>query len=284
MPTHPLADHFQDIRRYRRFLARQRPAVTRPRTRALLTMVYNEAVYLPIWLRYYSRFFASRDIYVLDNETTDGSTHRRGFQRIGVSHDTVDHEWMVRTIEHYQRELLTRYDVVVVTDVDEIIVVGPGRGDLGSYLDWFDEEWVNCLGYELIHMKDREPALRLDRPILRQRHYWYVNGAYDKAAIATVPMDWKPGFHGRADNQTNADPDLLLVHLHRMDFELCRQRHLVRTNKRWADEDAHRRWASHNQVIGDDFERWFYGSTGFEGFGGYEIRPELIPEVWRGTF
>ena len=47
-------------------------------------MVYNEAVFLPIWLRYYSRFFAPDDIYVLDHESTDGSTSGSGFVRIPV--------------------------------------------------------------------------------------------------------------------------------------------------------------------------------------------------------
>ena len=36
--------------------------------RAVQTMVQNEAVFLPIWLRYYSRFFAPDDIYVFDHE------------------------------------------------------------------------------------------------------------------------------------------------------------------------------------------------------------------------
>lgn len=284
MPSHPLAPHFQDIRNLRRALTAQRPRPTRPRRRALITMVHNEAVFLPLWLRYYSQFFAPEDIYVLDNESSDGSTEREGFVRIPVANDSVDHTWMVDVVQRQQHALLDQYDVVVATDVDEIIAVAPERGDLGEYLDWFDEEWVNCLGYELIHMHDREPPLRLDEPILEQRHFWYVNGAYDKAAIATVPMQWKPGFHGRTDNRTNPEPDLLLVHLHRMDYELCRQRHLVRSRKRWARDDAERGWASHNQVAGEDFERWFYGQTGFEGYGGYEIRVEEIPAAWRGAF
>ena len=45
--------------------------------RAVVTIVHNEPVFLPIWLGYYSRFFAAEDIYVLDNESTDGSTDAR---------------------------------------------------------------------------------------------------------------------------------------------------------------------------------------------------------------
>ena len=64
---------------------------------------------------------------------------------------------MVRTLEAHQHELLERYDMVLTTDVDEIVVPNPEWGTLGQYLDRFDEEWVNCLGYEVLHLKDREP-------------------------------------------------------------------------------------------------------------------------------
>ena len=65
---------------------------------------------------------------------------------------------------------------------------------------------MNCLGYELLHMKDIEPPIRLDRPILDQRGYWYVNGAYDKPALATEPMSWTPGFHHRSDGRYTSIP------------------------------------------------------------------------------
>ena len=56
----------------------------RRKRRAVVTIVHNEPVFLPLWLRYYSRFFAAEDIYVLDNQSTDGSAGGRGFNRIEV--------------------------------------------------------------------------------------------------------------------------------------------------------------------------------------------------------
>jgi hypothetical protein len=276
---------FEGARRRRREHYASRPALSRPRTRAIITMVHNEPVFLPIWLGYYSRFFAPPDIYVLDNQTSDGSTEREGFNRIPVTHDSVDHTWMVRTIEQLQHELLDRYDVVVVTDVDEIIAPVPTQDSLDTYLDRFDEDFVNCLGYELLHDKKREPPLRLDRPILDQRRYWFFNGGYDKPAIATVPMRWRPGFHGREDFAYNLDPDLRLVHLHRMDYGICRERHRTRRRRPWAELDAREGWAIHNQVIEEpEFEHWFYEESGFSGFEGYRIHVEEIQPLWRGLF
>lgn len=279
-PDHPLAEFFAPARRGRRerYATRERK---RHNSRALITMVCDEAVFLPIWLRYYSRFFSPDDIYVLDNGSIDGSTERDGFVRIPVEHDAVDHTWMVRTIEDLQHELQERYDVVLVTDVDEIVAPVPEWGTLGAYLDRFDEESVNCLGYELLHMPG-EPPLDSDRPILDQRGHWFVNDAYDKAALATVPLTWRPGFHGRADGWFNPDPDLRLIHLHRVDYEICRARHRTRTSRPWADEDARRGWAAHNRITGEaEFERWFYEDSCFDTI---EIRPEPIPASWRGLF
>ena len=71
---------------------------------------------------------------------------------------------MVRTVQESQHGLLESYDVVLVTDVDEIVAPDPGRGTLGDYIDRFDEEYVNCLGDEVLHLLDREPPLDLDRP------------------------------------------------------------------------------------------------------------------------
>ncbi len=120
-------------------------------------MVYNEPVLLPIWLRYYSRFFDPADIYVFDNDSTDGSTARDGFVRIPARRDRVDAIWTLETIQALQHELMRTYDVVLVTDVDEIVVPVPQVGSLGEYLDRVDEEWVNCLGYELLHRLPNPP-------------------------------------------------------------------------------------------------------------------------------
>jgi hypothetical protein len=141
--VHPMADRFQALRRARREKRRMgadRAEVGARKRRAALTIVHNEPVFFPLWLDYYSQFFDSEDIYVLDHETTDRSMARDGYVRIPVSHETVDHTWMVRTIEEHQHELLDSYDVVLVTDVDEIVAPDPQFGTLGDYIDGFEEE------------------------------------------------------------------------------------------------------------------------------------------------
>ena len=278
----PLGDFWELIeldRAHRRRLRKSGAA----KRRAAITMVHNEPVFLPIWLGYYSRFFAPEDIYVLDNDTSDGSTDGDGFVRIPVHHDSVDHNWMVETVEGLQHELISSgYDVVLVTDVDEIVIPTPEWGTLGDYIDEFAEWFVNCIGYEILHMVDREGPYDPSRPILEQRGYWFANGAYNKPALATGPMAWVPGFHHRTDGQLNYDPNLRLIHLHRMDFEICRERHRGRRSRDWAKTDVDAGWASYNRTVDEgEFERWFYEDSGFED-DGVHIAVERIPERFRG--
>jgi Glycosyl transferase family 2 len=250
-----------------------------------MTIVHNEPVFLPIWLGYYSRFFAPEDLYVIDNDTTDGSTDRRGFVRIPAPHAQADNAWMVETVEGLQHELIEGdYDTVLVTDVDEIVTPIPEWGSLGDYLDEFDEWWVNAIGYEILHLIDREDPLDLDRPILDQRSYWYANGAFNKPAIASGPMSWLPGFHHRSDERLNYDPDLRLIHLHRMDFEICHARHSSRTGRAWSERDRREGTGVYNWPAEKvEFEHWFYEDSGFEQ-DGVRIRVERIPQSFRGLF
>lgn len=282
--THPLADLFENLRRNRgKHRARAESASDgRRKRRAVITIVRDESVFFPIWLRYYSRFFGPDDIYVLDHDTSDGSTAGDGFVRIPVTHDTVDHTWMVRTMEEHQHELLDRYDVVLVTDVDEIVAPRPEFGTLADYIDTFEEEFVNCLGYELIHMVDREEPFDPSRKMLEQRGYWFANDLYDKPALATQPLAWVPGFHRTADLSMRPEPDLFMIHLHRMDYEICLERHRYRNARAWNEDDVALGWASHNRIVDEsEFARWFYQDS---GNAWTELVIEPIPTTWRGVF
>ena len=163
---------------------------------------------------------------------------------------------------------MERYDVVLATDVDEIVTPIPERGTLGEYIDEFDEWWVNCIGYEILHMADREAPIDPTCPILDQRGYWFANGGYNKPALASGPMEWEPGFHHRVDGRVNYDPDLWMVHLHRMDLGLCRERHRVRRGRGWGERDLDEGWAAYNRAVEEgELEEWFYTDSGFEESG-----------------
>lgn len=277
--THPLAEFFEPLRRTR---FEKRAPGSRRRS-AVLTIVRDEAVFFPIWLRYYSRYFAPEDIYVLDHGSTDGSTEVRGFVRLPVEHETVDTAWMLDTVAAEQRRLLERYDVVVTVDADELIAPDPEWGTLDEYLYGFAEEFVNCLGYEIIHLPDSEPPFQPQRPVLEQRGHWFAADAYDKPSVATSPTPWVSGFHARADGRLNLDPDLRLIHLHRIDHDLCLEHHRRSRNWSWNPKDLTHRRGTHNRIADEEeFERWYYTQGCFNGQT--ELVIERIPPRWKGLF
>jgi hypothetical protein len=278
-PLHPLGQFFDGLRQTRREHYETRTPDPRKR-RAVITITHNEALFFPIWLRYYSRYFAPDDIYVLDHDSTDGSTDGGGFVRIPISHDTFDNLWMVSTVESLQRELLERYDIVLVTDADEIVAPLPELGTLTEYIDRFDEPWVNCLGYEVVHLRAIEPPFDPSLAVMAQRNHWFANDGYDKPALSMQPTSWQPGFHSRRDGEMRLDPDLFLIHLHRLDFDVCRARHRRWADRRWERRDVEQGWGTHNRVVEDgEFERWFYEESAFERI---EVAIERIPDEWKG--
>lgn len=248
-------------------------------------MVRNEAFLFPIWLAYYQRFFGPEDIYVLDHQTSDGSTDGDGFQRIMVDHPRMDAAWMRDMLEHHQHDLIRRYDVVAIADVDEWLVPDPEVGDLGQYLDDFDAPFANTRGRE-IGQHPSEHAYDPTLPIFEQRRYWFSNSIYSKPVVAREPMHWVPGLHARSDYQTARDENLYLVHLHRLDHDECRRRHLIRSAMDWHDQDISENWGTHNLITAEDeFDRWFYGSrTAFvEGWLDNPIEWEEIPSRFRSV-
>ncbi|MDQ3762350.1 MAG: RICIN domain-containing protein [Actinomycetota bacterium] len=249
-----------------------------PVSRAVMTIVRNESVFLPIWLRYYRQFFSAQDMYVLDHQSTDGSTKGHGFVRVPVSHPEFGVGWQLDVVQSYQHELVGRYDVVLYTEVDEIVAPDPRLDDLGTYIDRFDEDFVTCQGYEVLHQKDHEPPFDPTRPVLGQRFMWYANPVYSKSLLASVPMLWNGGFHERHDGQTNNDPHLYLIHLHRMDYDICLARHLDRVRFPLAQMDRDRSWGYQNRIVDPAwFSSWFFHDSG----SSMPIHPEFIPQWWR---
>ncbi|MCX6385942.1 MAG: glycosyltransferase family 2 protein [Solirubrobacterales bacterium] len=292
-PNHAAAPFFSSMRKARA-LERLPPGASKRGQRrgsAVLTIVQNEPFFFPIWLSYYSRFFAAQDIYVLDHDSDDGSTEGTGFNRVPLSHDTLDFGWMVSAVEAKQRELLERYDVVVVVDVDEIVAPDPRWGTLEEYLARFNGSWVECLGYELIHLHDSEPPLTPDQPLLAQRSQWFSTALYNKPAISRVPLSWDLGFHRvRREPDANPwdgwdehiDPDLRMIHLHRADFDVCKERHRRLSSREWNPEDLEQGFAAHNRVTEDaEFEAWFYRGLSWDGKESDEFKPTdlLLEEI-----
>lgn len=233
------------------------------RARAAFTIVQNESVFLPLWLQYYQRYFDHSDIYVLDHETTDGSTDGLAGRchHLRVHRDrSFDHAWLNGTVTAFQSFLLRSYAAVLFSEADEFVVADPAESPgLDRYIERFTGRVARCTGFEVVHDPAEEPSLQFEQPILPQRKYWQRSPMYSKPLIAREPVQWTLGFHEAASHpDIQPDPGLLLVHLHRVDYGYCVARHRATASRNWNEQDVQANYGFQNRLVeGDAFETWF---------------------------
>ena len=92
----------------------------------IFTFVRNENVFLPIWLKYYSRFFNGEDIYILDHSSDDGSIEEclknYSFNVITIPFESYNDILRINIARDKQAELLDSYEYVLYADADEIVI------------------------------------------------------------------------------------------------------------------------------------------------------------------
>jgi hypothetical protein len=91
-----------------------------------------------------------------------------------------------------------------------------------------------------------------------------------------VPLSWSLGFHeapGFPD--LRPDPNLFLVHLHRIDYATCVARHRQTAARNWNPRDVQEGHGLQNRLVeGDDaFKTWFFRG---EDNGARERIPEHL--------
>lgn len=218
------------------------------RSTAVFTIVQNETVFLRPWARHYCRpgsTFDPSDVYVLDHGTVGDAADlladlRReyGFNVLSLKHVySYDHVWLAETARSFQAFLLKSYDVTVFAAADEFLVAAEDGGPacLAHYLQTMRHNMVRAVGYEIVHHRDTEPPLDTSRAWLRQRSLWYLTWQYAKTLVGRSPIFWNPGFHTAANvsPRTPASEQLWLLHLHRVDYDLCLKRHREIAAREW---------------------------------------------------
>jgi len=192
---------------------------------AAITMVFNEPVFLPIWLNYYGAELGYENLFIIDDGSNDTSLHdKRIVNLISRKRGVLDEELRAETISYFHEELLGHYNQVLYTDVDEFIVAEPNlKKSLEEYLISRHESWINPVGLNVLHRRSEEGPLDLTKPLFSQRSYVQFTEWYCKPVISRVPMRWKPGFHF-ADRPPCCVTDLFLFHLRAMDYDIARER------------------------------------------------------------
>lgn len=226
---------------------------------AVFTTVHNEKHFLPLWIKYYSSLFGMENLYILDHQSTDGSTSNLKCNvktvRCNILHDV---EWLIRVTKNEQKKLLENYEYTIRPDADEFIIPNPSKyKDLSYYLDYMKEnsiDVISCFGHEVIHKRHEELPLDWKKSILvSQRKYWINIDAYDKPIIASRPLNWSLGTHYEIGIENKRDDNLILVHLRKVDFETCKQSSLYKSKSGRCST----KYNLYLQHIGREFEKYF---------------------------
>jgi hypothetical protein len=252
------------------------------------TCVQNETSFLRKWSSYYGQHLAPDDLYVLDHDSQGETVDLlQRLASLGVNvfriHNpySYDSQWLVRVVRSFQQFLLSTAQWVLFCGVDEIVVPASDTSLLDFFRKPMEPSILRCRGYEVLHFREEEPPLVLSEPWLRQRSRWYHCARYSKPTVARLPVFWTAGFH----EASNVEPypanagELLLIHLHRIDYDECLARHRERAAREWAPRE--RREGVYRQNLLEDPEklsRWMLCNA--DKTSQYAV-PEQIPSPIR---
>lgn len=237
---------------------------------ACFTIVRDEPFYLPRWHKHYTRAFDNGDLHLLHHVTSEAEEADGEFAKAIALFANVsrlvnadfDPAWLREVVTEKLSSLLEQYEAVLFAEVDELLVAPlllNGGGGLRAYIDRFldscDESGmplksIRCVGYELHHEFPREPALDVCRPIAPQRGRWHRNALYDKALLTRAPLHWSIGFHTCEEAVAQDEAGLVLVHLHKVDFQMYVERHQARAKFKHSDEAIANGWNKHYRSEG----------------------------------
>ena len=183
---------------------------------AALTMVRDERVMLPRWLAHYGRECGVDNLFVIDDNTTDGSTVGLPCSVIRIPSwgDKHFETTRMKLVSNIAAGLLEAYDAVLFADADEFLVADPKRHDglvdLVSKRSTVDVLAAQALN--VVHDAAREGPLDPERPVLGQRQWAKFIPLMCKPAIKRVAAPWVAGSHGTTV-PFEIEQDLYMFHL-----------------------------------------------------------------------
>ena len=216
---------------------------------AAVTMVYNEAHFLPRWIGHYAAQFGAENCTIIDHGSDDGCTDAPGrVNLLRIPRSPTDEAERASFVSTVCAALLTWYDWVIYTDVDEFLVADPAHyPTIRDLLAASPHKVVTAVGFNVHHDDPREPPIAPDRPVAGQRRWMMMVAAMCKPVAIAHPVQWAPGFHS-----SDAGVEfgrLFLFHLRNYDTQQSLKRlHKTRTMP-WRDYGA-----DPNAIISD--EEW----------------------------
>jgi|LGOV01.1.fsa_nt_gb hypothetical protein len=195
---------------------------------AAITTVRNDTIFLEKWVQYYGRQFGVKNLYVFidghDQPLPEwlGEINTIVLPHLPLKRAKADAR-RAQMMSHLARGLFRYFDAVIVTDVDEFLIVDPNVNvTLAEYLlQSKAKSTLSGLGLDVGQHLEQEPALDLRRPFLDQRHFAHLSSRYTKPIVAFRPVTWGSGMHRVKGRNFHIDPNLFLFHFGMIDYKLA---------------------------------------------------------------
>jgi hypothetical protein len=215
---------------------------------------------LPLWLRYYGGQFGEENLYVVDDNSVDGSTDGLACNvlRIPPVRGGKFESTRMRFLGGMAAALRALYDCVVFADVDEFVVPDPARySGLKDFIarQGDDRAAVAALGLNVVHAVGTEPPLDLSAPVLGQRTLAKFLPVMCKPSINFAGAPWIAASHG-IQAPYAVDPDLWMFHLKYADRDLLQD--AADHRQRMVESDGRSRdttWRQGGDVLVELLER-----------------------------
>lgn len=197
---------------------------------AIITYVHNEPFHLDKWLQHYSQSFDGQDIYVIDNNGTDGSIQQAQRKytfntlelKTQFNHDFQEIRPFVRsTLDR----LFTKYQGIFIAESDEFLHHPQGLVNIARFYRTLPVDAIRCIGYEPVHdYFNGEPAVEQEAPLLQQRRIWREAPWMRKPVYLNKSLDYFAYMQIFDAAHPIADYQLTLVHTKFIDYQLMWER------------------------------------------------------------
>lgn len=197
------------------------------KTACAITMVKDDHFFLERWVKYYGDALGRDALYVVNHgggrEIADLAEGCSVIDLPGGFDANFDIlRW--RLFNNLANGLRGYYTFVIVTDVDEFVVVDPRTG-LGL-VDFLGRRRGKVtampLGLEVVHQPALEPDAIGDGPMLGPRRYARFTTAYSKPVVFNHAVKLSRGGHYSTDAELKIFRNLYLFHMRYVDETLHR--------------------------------------------------------------
>jgi len=248
----------------------------------VMTMAHKDYFFLGRWYQYYSKQVGAENLYVFSHG--NDPEHRKIAKCANVINLPRDEtmfkfdrrRW--RMMSHVATGLLDFYNWMIVSDVDEIVIVDPKVAT--KIVDYLQEKYEGIQDYprniaplclELVHIPEQEPLpIAKTKAILSRRRIFRPNRNYSKPCLVGAPVQFGPGGHRNNLGLRHMPDDLYTLHLKFCDLGIMKgvaetRRNLVAEAAKAGDVtnpehswnatiEAHRNIVETSTVMGEDIE------------------------------